>query len=35
MSAMGIGLHGRDFTWNDRFSGEPVVIINASAARFY
>jgi predicted permease len=35
LRAMGIGVHGRDFTWTDTFSAQPVVIINASAARFY
>jgi predicted permease len=33
--AMGIGLHGRDFTWTDGPHSERVVMINASAARFY
>ena len=34
--AMGIRLHGgRDFTWNDGPTSEPVVMINASAARLY
>jgi predicted permease len=33
--ATGIGLKGRDFTWDDRFGGQPVIVINASAARFY
>jgi len=33
--AMGIGLHGRDFTWSDGSSGERVIIINASMARLY
>jgi predicted permease len=33
--AMGIGLKGRDFTWADRFGGQPVIVINASAAHFY
>jgi hypothetical protein len=35
MRAMGIGLHGRDFTWADAFGGRRVAIINQSAARFY
>jgi putative ABC transport system permease protein len=35
LRAMGIGLHGRDFTWEDSSRGPRVVIINASAARFY
>ncbi len=33
--AMGIRLHGRDFTWADGPHSERVVLINASAARFY
>ncbi len=33
--AMGIGLTGRDFTWDDRFGSLPVVVVNKSAARFY
>ncbi len=33
--AMGIHLHGRDFTWADGPSSQRVVLINASAARFY
>jgi predicted permease len=33
--AMGIGLHGRDFTWADGPHGERVVLINTSAARVY
>ena len=33
--AMGIRLHGRDFTWSDGPHSERVVLINASAARFY
>jgi predicted permease len=33
--AMGIGLHGRDFTWADGPHSERVVLINASAARVY
>ena len=33
--AMGISLHGRDFTWSDGPHSERVVLINASAARFY
>ncbi len=33
--AMGIRLHGRDFTWSDGPHSEKVVLINASAARFY
>jgi predicted permease len=35
MRAMGIGLHGRDFTWADAPHSERVVLINASAARVY
>lgn len=33
--AMGIRLHGRDFTWADGPRSEKVVLINASAARVY
>lgn len=33
--AMGIHLHGRDFTWADGPHSERVVLINASAARVY
>jgi predicted permease len=33
--AMGIGLRGRDFTWDDGLHSEQVVLINASAARIY
>jgi predicted permease len=33
--AMGIRLHGRDFTWADGPHSEAVVLINASAARVY
>jgi predicted permease len=33
--AMGIRLHGREFTWDDGPHGERVVLINASAARIY
>jgi predicted permease len=33
--AMGIRLHGRDFTWADGPKSERVVLINASAARVY
>jgi predicted permease len=33
--AMGMRLHGRDFSWADRPSTERVVLINASAARIY
>ena len=32
---MGIGLHGRDFTWSDGPNSQRVVLINASAARLY
>jgi predicted permease len=36
LSAMGIRLQqGRDFTWNDTGKGDPVVIINQTAARHY
>jgi predicted permease len=33
--ALGIRLHGRDFTWADGPHSEAVVLINASAARVY
>ena len=33
--AMGIKLHGRDFTWSDGPKSENVVVINASAAKIY
>src|SRR6202140_2168666 len=33
--AMGIRLHGRDFTWTDGRHSERVVLINESAARVY
>jgi predicted permease len=33
--AMGIRVHGRDFTWADGPHSERVVLINASAARLY
>jgi predicted permease len=33
--AMGIRLHGREFTWDDGPHSERVVLINASAARIY
>ena len=33
--AMGIRMHGRDFTWADGPQSERVVLINASAARVY
>ncbi len=33
--AMGIRLHGRDFTWADGPHSERVVLINASSARIY
>ena len=33
--AMGIRMHGRDFTWADGPRSERVVMINASAARLY
>jgi predicted permease len=35
LRAMGIGLHGRDFTWSDGPNNQKVVLINASAARLY
>jgi predicted permease len=33
--ALGIRMHGRDFTWADGPHGQRVVLINSSAARFY
>ena len=33
--AMGIRMHGRDFTWADGPHSERVVLINASSARLY
>lgn len=33
--AMGMRVHGRDFTWDDGPKSERVVLINASAARVY
>ena len=33
--ALGIRMHGRDFTWADGPESESVVLINASAARVY
>jgi len=35
MRAMGMRLHGRDFTWADGPKSQRVVMINASAARVY
>jgi predicted permease len=35
MRAMGMRLHGRDFTWSDGPNSQRVVMINASAARVY
>jgi predicted permease len=35
MRAMGMRLHGRDFTWADGPASQRVVMINASAARVY
>jgi predicted permease len=34
LGAMGIRMHGRDFTWNDRSDTETVVVINESYARY-
>jgi predicted permease len=34
MRAMGMRLHGRDFTWEDGPKGEQVIIINQTAAQF-
>jgi predicted permease len=33
--AMGMRVHGRDFTWDDNLKSQEVVLINASAARTY
>jgi predicted permease len=33
LDAMGMRLHGRDFTWADGAKSEPVVILNQSAAK--
>ena len=35
LQAMGMHLHGRDFTWEDGPKSERVVMINASAAKVY
>jgi predicted permease len=35
MRAMGMRLHGRDFTWDDGPTSQRVVMINASAAQVY
>jgi predicted permease len=35
LPAMGINVHGRDFTWTDAFGGRRVAIINQAAARVY
>ena len=35
LEAMGMRVHGRDFTWEDGPKSQPVVIINASAAKVY
>jgi len=35
MAAMGMRVHGRDFTWDDGPKSQRVVMINASAARVY
>ena len=35
VGAMGMRLHGRDFTWDDGPHSEQVVLINASVARIY
>jgi predicted permease len=35
LPAMGINVHGRDFTWADTFGGRRVAIINQAAARVY
>lgn len=33
--AMGMRVHGRDFTWDDNLKSQEVVLINASSARAY
>jgi predicted permease len=33
LKAMGMRLHGRDFTWEDNDNGEGVVVLNQSAAK--
>jgi predicted permease len=33
--AMGMRVHGRDFTWDDNLKSQEVVLINAAAARVY
>ncbi len=33
--AMGMRVHGRDFTWEDNLKSQEVVLINAAAARVY
>jgi predicted permease len=33
--AMGMRVHGRDFTWDDNLKSQEVVLINAAAARIY
>lgn len=33
LKAMGMRLHGRDFTWQDNDNGEGVVVLNQSAAK--
>ena len=35
VEAMGMRLHGRDFTWSDGPKSQEVVLINSSAARFF
>jgi predicted permease len=35
ISAMGMRLHGRDFTWNDGPKSETVVMINAAMAHYF
>jgi len=34
LQAMGMRLHGRDFTWDDGPKGEPVIILNHAAAHY-
>jgi len=34
LSAMGMQLHGRDFTWDDNVKGFPVIILNETSAKY-
>ncbi len=35
LHAMGMRLHGRDFTWDDGLKSEKVILLNDAAARFF